>query len=72
MLAREPVDVEALVRDVVAELAPQALARHMDVGFESANAPAFVRGAPLLHELVANLVDNALQYAGDGASSRHG
>jgi len=58
------VDLAAVGRDVCSELAPGAIARGVDLGFEGDEGP-FVRGAPgLLHELLVNLVDNAVRYAG--------
>lgn len=60
----ESVDLAAVGRDVCTELAPGAIARGVDLGFEGDDGP-FVRGAPaLLHELLVNLVDNAVRYAG--------
>lgn len=59
--AFERVDVNALVRQVTQEFVSQALAKRIDLGFEGAEAPAWVDGNPLLlHELFANLVDGAL------------
>jgi two-component system, OmpR family, sensor histidine kinase TctE len=60
------VDVIALAREVAAECVPQALARGVDLGYEGDEAGGFVSGdPPLLRELVANLIDNALRYGGD-------
>ena len=64
------VDVAALVRQGVAELAPRALARHQDVECR-ADGRLLVRGdATLLSVLVRNLVDNAMRYSPDRASIR--
>lgn len=65
--APEPVDLARIAREVLADLAPQALARRQALSLDAA-APAPVRGVPLLlGVLVRNLVDNALRYSPDGA-----
>lgn len=65
--AFERVDLNALLREVTQEFVSQALAKRIDLGFESSEAPAWVDGNPLLlHELFANLMDNALRYTGAG------
>jgi two-component system sensor histidine kinase QseC len=65
--AREAVDLVRVARDVLAELAPFALARGQTLSLDGV-PNATVRGAPLLLAvLVRNLVDNALRYAPDGA-----
>lgn len=73
---RVPLDLERLAREVTAEMVPRALAAGIDLGFEDqgsaasgAPMPLQVRGiALLLREALANLVDNALRYAGRGAT----
>jgi two-component system sensor histidine kinase QseC len=60
---RAPLNLAALVRQVVAELAPRALENHQVIEVEAA-APLTVQGdASLLEALVRNLVDNALRYS---------
>jgi two-component system sensor histidine kinase TctE len=67
MVEYEPVDANALVREVTQEFVPQALAKGIDLGFESRETHAWVAGnALLLHELFSNLVDNAIRYTGAG------
>ncbi len=57
-----------LARDVVADLAPQAHAAGIDLGLAAVD-DVTVRAEPLLVEvMVRNLVDNAMRYAGRGAS----
>jgi two-component system sensor histidine kinase TctE len=70
--ARVPLDLRDLAIDVVRDFVPKALDKSIDLGFEGPGGdsddgdPAHdchVLGIPLmLRELVANLVDNALQY----------
>ena len=64
--ARTPVDLAALARDVTGEAIPRAAEADIDLGFEG--EPVQVRAEPvLLSEALANLIDNALAYAGRGA-----
>jgi two-component system sensor histidine kinase TctE len=67
----KPVDMTALIREVLVQLAPLALDRKIDLGLETTiadDAPAvLVKASPtLLREMVVNLVDNALRYTGAG------
>jgi two-component system sensor histidine kinase TctE len=56
------VDLAEVVQRVLEESAPAAQAKQIDLGFEQRGG-ALVRGTPsMLHELVANLVDNAIRY----------
>jgi len=58
-----PVDIAALARETTAELVPNARRKQIDLGFESAAGAAVVTGNRLLlHELIVNLVDNAIRY----------
>lgn len=58
-------DGAALVREIAREWAPQALAQGVEIGFEMTGQEAWVEGdAQLLHEMLANLIDNALRYGG--------
>ena len=66
----EPVDLNALAREVTQEWVEQALAKRIDLGFEGAPGPAMVEGSRLLlHELLNNLVDNAVRYTSRAAGS---
>jgi len=61
-------DLSALVRSVVGELAPQALRKRQAIELQ-AEATQRVQGeATLLAVLVRNLVDNAIRYSPPGAS----
>ena len=69
---RQPVDLDRLAREVTAEMVPRALAAGVDLGFDESDppqAPQRVRGIGLLlREALVNLIDNAIRYAGSGAS----
>jgi two-component system sensor histidine kinase TctE len=63
------VDCARLVREVTAEGVPRARAAGCDLGVEVAHEGLAVQGVELLlREALANLVDNALRYAGPGAT----
>lgn len=67
----EPVDLRTLLRELVAEWVPRALAAGVDLGLEepAGEAPLLTLGSGLLlREAVANLVDNAVRYAGPEAT----
>lgn len=62
----QAVDLDELARRVTGDLVPDAARRTLDLGYEG--APAQVHAEPiLLEELLRNLIDNALAYAGTGA-----
>ncbi|MGE5450525.1 MAG: ATP-binding protein [Acidobacteriota bacterium] len=63
-------DLPALVKRVVADLAPAAIHKQQVVELE-ADAPCTVPGDPtLLSVLIRNLVDNAIRYSPEGAQIR--
>lgn len=62
------VDLSALVRDVVAELAPQAIQKQQRLEVDAAQAQLVRGDAPLLAALIRNLVDNSIRYSPVGAS----
>jgi two-component system, OmpR family, sensor histidine kinase TctE len=66
----QPTDLLHLARTLAQEAAPAALAAGVDFGFESEEAASFTRpaNAMLLREALSNLIDNAVRYAGKGAS----
>src|SRR5690606_6110326 len=62
----ERTNLSAIARDAVADRAPLAVERGIDIGFESAG-DAWVTGRPvLLAEMLDNLIDNALRYTPGG------
>lgn len=62
-----PVDIAALAQQLTADRVPTAAEAGIDLGFEG-EGPAFARAEPLLFgELLRNLLENAIAYAGNGA-----
>jgi two-component system sensor histidine kinase QseC len=69
-LLQEHVDLAPLVRQVVAEWAPQAIGKQQTIEFDGV-APCPVAGDPtLLAVLARNLVDNAVRYSPPAAQVR--
>ena len=63
---RARVDLSAIARDIVVELAPLAEARGVDLGVKVAQT-AWVDGhAMALASMLRNIVENAVKYSGDG------
>ncbi len=66
-----PVDLRALVAELLADAVPRALQAGVDLGLDDGDdsqPPLYAAAVPLLlREALANLVDNAIQYAGRGA-----
>lgn len=63
----ETVDLNAIARDVAADLAPLALRSGKRVAFEGTSVPIVVKGhARSLSSAIANLIDNALRAEPDG------
>jgi two-component system, OmpR family, sensor histidine kinase TctE len=59
----EAIDLNKIARDATRELVPQALSKEIDLGFEGGQSPQVIHGdAASLHELVTNLIDNAILY----------
>jgi two-component system, OmpR family, sensor histidine kinase TctE len=65
-LPSEALDWEAIAAEAAQEWVPRALAMGIDLGFDLHSTPLQGRGF-LLRELLANLLQNALAYAGPGA-----
>jgi two-component system sensor histidine kinase TctE len=63
----QPVDINALVEEVFAELAPAAIAAGAELEFDPAERDPTIRSEPTLaREIIANLIDNAIRYGGPG------
>lgn len=62
----KPINLYALVREACLEWAPKAMQRHMELSFDSEVHELIILGDNyLLNELVANLLDNAINYGRD-------
>ena len=61
--AQQAVDISRLARDVALELAPVALRRHIDLASEDGGEAWIDGNLQMLHELVSNLLDNAIRYS---------
>ncbi len=61
-----PVDLSALAAEVLGELAPQALARRIELALTDAPHAQVAGDAALLAVLLRNLVDNAIRYTPEG------
>lgn len=60
-------DLAALARDLTAEMVPAAAERGIDLGFDGAAGCEVAAEPVLCAEMLRNLIDNALAYAGRGA-----
>lgn len=63
--ALEPLNLEGLLRDVVAGWVERAFERRIDLGFESGGPVQVLGSTFLLREMINNLIDNALRYTPD-------
>jgi two-component system sensor histidine kinase TctE len=67
----QPLDAAQLARSIAQDAAPATIAAGVDFGFEheEGGAPLMIQGnALLLREAITNLIDNAVRYAGRGAT----
>ncbi|MGN2251942.1 sensor histidine kinase [Frateuria sp. GZRe12] len=63
------VDMARLVPEVIGLRLRDALAAGVDLGFQGEHVPLYVTGdAGALHEMLDNLIDNGLRYAGRGTN----
>jgi two-component system sensor histidine kinase TctE len=66
-LRQSEVNLADVAQSVLEELAALAQSKNIDLGFEQKGEAATVRGTQfMLHEMVANLVDNAIRYTPAG------
>jgi two-component system, OmpR family, sensor histidine kinase TctE len=63
----QPVNIVAIAKTLTSELVPQALENAIDLGYEGPDAALAMAEPVLLAELLKNLLDNAIAYAGRGA-----
>jgi two-component system sensor histidine kinase TctE len=61
-----PLSLTAVVRQVGLELAPAAVQRQIDLSLEAQGDSMIDGQALMVHELVSNLVDNAIRYTPNG------
>ena len=64
----QPLDLAALAREVARDWTARALACGIDLGYEGEDSLPVQGQALLLREALNNLIDNALHYAGAGAT----
>ena len=64
----QPLDMAALAREVAREWTPRAITAGIDLGYEGADDLITQGEKLLLREAISNLIDNALHYAGRGAT----
>jgi len=67
VLAYDPVNLREVANRSVQSWLPKALAKNIDLGFELEDAWT-LGDASLLRELLANLIDNAIAYTGEGGA----
>jgi two-component system sensor histidine kinase TctE len=68
-MAIEPVDLSEVARDVIAAAAPRALDAGIDIGLEAPDPCILPANSQLVREMVRNLVDNVILYAGASATA---
>ena len=61
-------DITGIARQVVAELAPVAEAKGLDLGLSADNSVLTLGDADALHTMLGNLVDNAIKYTPPGGA----
>jgi signal transduction histidine kinase len=66
LLEKVPLDIVALLQDVLAQMAPVAIERGIDLALESPDRVVLPMNRVAFHSIVRNLVDNALRYGPPG------
>ncbi|WP_137938788.1 sensor histidine kinase [Chitinivorax sp. B] len=68
-MPREPLDLARLVRDLAADIAPRVLNRGLELECYADVPSQIISGnSTLLREMLTNLIDNAIRYAGKGCT----
>lgn len=62
----ESFDLQALAREVVAEYAPLAISKQIDIGLLTEEEAPFIGNREGLRVAIANLIDNAVRYSENG------
>jgi signal transduction histidine kinase len=63
------IDLRDAIQEIATEHVPQALEASIDLHFEAAARPFPTKGNPIMiHEIVSNLIDNAIRYNNAGGS----
>ncbi|WP_263768439.1 sensor histidine kinase [Propionivibrio soli] len=65
-LEKTPVDVAAFLQSLLAQMAPMALKRNIDLSLDAPESAVIPMNRVSLHSIVQNLVDNALRYVHTG------
>jgi two-component system, OmpR family, sensor histidine kinase QseC len=60
------VDIALWLRQLLAQAAPRAMARHIELSLEAPDSVVHTVEVPALESIVQNLLDNALRYVPDG------
>lgn len=67
MATDEMIDLNFVASDVVEQHINQAIKKNIDIGLRPSDIPALITGDRVgIHELVSNLVDNAIKYTTSG------
>ncbi len=61
----EPIDLQPLLEDAASAWLDQALGAQVDLGFDAQSAP-ITGSAWMLHEMLSNLIDNAIRHSPPG------
>jgi two-component system sensor histidine kinase TctE len=65
----ETIDLAAIAKDLVAEAAPRALDRGIELVLDADQECPVLASSMLVREMLANLIDNVIEHAGAGATA---